>query len=185
MSPLLNAQEIERGLIAAGVPREKARAEALRQVDSDQSTAVSPLYPARPSVSDLPAIQWPVRLTLPWSCLISDNCRYAAGMHRQGGGLLLTRDYRRCRGQIREKARAALGEIALADYPVALVARVWVPDETRAHDVCNFAKAVHDALQGTLVANDRWLWDTRWIHAGADIDAPRAEITITPLPVSP
>jgi Holliday junction resolvase RusA-like endonuclease len=181
VSPLLNAQEIERGLIAMGVPRDRARAEALRQVDSDQSTAVSPLYPARPSVSDLPAIQWPVRLTLPWSSLVSDNERYGV----INGKLLLTSAYRRGKGLVRDLARETLGEIALADYPLSLEARVWVPDEFHAHDVCNFAKAVHDALQGVLITNDRWLWDTRWIHAGADIDAPRAEVTITPLPVSP
>jgi hypothetical protein len=140
---------------------------------------------ARP-VPEAPAIVWPLRFTLPWSHLVSDNCRFAAGTERRGGGLLLTTDYRRCRGLIRDKVRDLLGHPAPSPVaiPLRLEARVWVPDEARAHDVCNFAKAVHDSLQGVVVTNDRWLWDTRWIHAGADVDAPRAELTITPLPAA-
>lgn len=148
-----------------------------RSYRTDQTTAVHPIYPATPAPVDLPQIVWPVKLLLPWSHLISDNARYGV----INGKLLLTKDYRRCKGQIRELVRTKLGMVDAAAIPLRLEAHVWVPDELRAHDVCNFAKCCHDALQTVVYANDRWLWDTRWIHAGVDVDAPRAELTILPL----
>jgi hypothetical protein len=41
---------------------------------------------------------------------------------------------------------------------------------------------VHDALEGVVYTKDRWLDDVRWYRAGVDVDAPRAEITISPIP---
>jgi hypothetical protein len=159
-------------------PAELLRMKAERERrQSDQSTAVHPLYAPKPEPIDLPQIVWPVKLLLPWSYLVSDNARYGV----VDGKLLLTKGYRRCKGQIRELARAKLGMVEAVSIPLRLEARVWVPDEMRAHDVCNFAKCCHDALQTVVYANDRWLWDTRWIHVGVDVDAPRCELTILPL----
>jgi Holliday junction resolvase RusA-like endonuclease len=67
-----------------------------------------------------------------------------------------------------------------AACPLRLEARVYVPDN-RVHDVVNFSKCVHDALKGTVFTDDQWLHDVRWIRAGVDVDAPRCELTITPL----
>lgn len=174
MSPLLNAQEIERGLIAKGVPKEKARIEALRQIGSADPVLTAP--------DELPAIGWPVRLLIPWSYLISDNRRYCSGTERSGGGLLLTSDYRRCRGLIRELVRGKLGIPAPepASIPLSLEAGIWVPDN-RPHDCTNFAKVCHDAMEGLVYANDRWLYSAHWFRAGVDVDAPRALVTINPL----
>lgn len=134
---------------------------------------------------DLPAIVWPVRLLLPWSYLVSDNRKYGV----IEGKLLATSDYRRAKGLVRDMARAKLGTVAPASIPLELTARVWVPDEMRAHDTANFAKCAHDALEGVVYTKDRWLWKTTWEHAGCDIDAPRCELVIRPLmdlpPASP
>jgi hypothetical protein len=143
----------------------------------DQSTAVVPVYEARHEPLDLPQIQWPVTLTLPWSSLISDNRKYGV----IAGKMLLTSDYRRAKGQIRELARSKLGGVEPVSVPLTLTARVWVPDEMRAHDTANFGKCTHDALEGIVYTRDRWLWRTTWEHAGCDVDAPRAEITIRPM----
>jgi hypothetical protein len=69
-----------------------------------------------------------VKLLLPWSHLVSDNARYGV----INGKLLLTKDYRRCKGLTRELARAKLGQVEPASIPLQLEARVWVPDEMRA-----------------------------------------------------
>jgi hypothetical protein len=145
---------------------------------TDQTTAVRPVYPAKPAPMDVLAISWPVRLLLPWSYLVSDNQRHGI----INGKLLLTSAYRRGKGLVRDLARAKLGEVEPANVPLALTARVWVPDEIRAHDVCNFAKAVHDALEGVVYTKDRWLYRVEWERAGVDVDAPRCELTITPIP---
>jgi Holliday junction resolvase RusA-like endonuclease len=76
--------------------------------------------------------------------------------------------------------RPKVAGCAPVEIPVKLEARVWVPDNRR-RDVPNFAKCVHDALEKLVYVNDCWLYDSRWIRAGVDVDHPRAEITITPL----
>jgi hypothetical protein len=133
---LLTAAEIEAGLVRTGVPREVAHRRALELTAAPDSTPI-PLATG---------IDWPVRLTLPWSCLISDNRRHGV----IDGKLLLTSDYRRSKGLIRDHARNRLGRVQPATIPLSLTARVWVPDDTRAHDVANFAKATHDALEGVV-----------------------------------
>jgi Holliday junction resolvase RusA-like endonuclease len=36
-------------------------------------------------------------------------------------------------------------------------------------------------MAGTIFEDDSQLHDVRWIRAGVDVDAPRCELTITPL----
>lgn len=172
----LTVGEIEAGLIAVGVPPEKARWQARQECGlADPTTARTPSYPAR-VVTPAPAtIAWPVRLSLPWSALVSDNDRYTV----HGGRLHLTKPYRAARKAIKKRAGDLMAGAAPVGVPLRLEARVWVPDE-RPHDCCNFAKGVADALQHVVYTTDRWLYDTRWIRAGVDVDAPRAEILITP-----
>jgi Holliday junction resolvase RusA-like endonuclease len=88
--------------------------------------------------------------------------------------------YKLARDKTRTIAKQTLGNPAPSTSPLSIVARVWVPDE-RPHDVCNFAKCCHDALEGIVYKNDFRLYDTRWVRAGVDVDSPRAEITISPL----
>lgn len=173
--------EIVTQLVARGVPRNVARQVAAFEATKPRKNAGQAGGAIVPPVEETPSIVWPVYLTIPWSALVSDNCRYASGTQRTGGGLLLTADYRRAKGLVRDLAHRKLEGAQPVAFPLRLHARVWVPDDTRAHDVCNFAKAVHDALETTVYTKDRWLYDVRWERAGVDVDAPRAEITIVPV----
>lgn len=135
------------------------------------------------AVTVFKAIVWPLELTLPWSALCSDDERTAPAM-RKGQVKpvqILTERYRNAKEKVRLIARPKVVGCAPAAIPLKLEARVWVPDN-RIHDVPNFAKCVHDALQKLVYVNDSWLHDVRWIRAGVNVDNPRAEITITPIP---
>jgi Holliday junction resolvase RusA-like endonuclease len=169
----LSPNEVERALIRRGVPALMARTAAF--LGSEEPT------PAASEELDGPSIEWPVRLILPWSYLISDNRKYGV----IEGKLILTKDYRRCKGLIHDAAKTKLAGALPVAIPLSLEARVWVPDDIKAHDVCNFAKAAHDALEGVVYTKDRWLHDVRWIRAGVDVDGPRAELRIAPLQSSP
>jgi Holliday junction resolvase RusA-like endonuclease len=124
----------------------------------------------------------PVRLRIPWSALASDNDKFR--VNKVEGRLYATAQYREAKKAVKKLAEDAMGDRPAADCPLSLVARVYVPDN-RVHDVVNFSKCLHDALKGTVFTDDRWLYDVHWIRAGVDVDAPRAEICISPLTPSP
>ena len=162
----------------------KTDAELLAMLESKQGRQPIVRLPRRatsvPVVEpDATAIVWPVRLTLPWSYLISDNRRHGV----LNGRILLTEDYRRAKGLVRDLAKDALGQVEPAAFPLQLDAQVWVPDKIRAHDCMNFAKCCHDALETIVYANDKWLYLATWRRAGTDVDRPRAELVIRPLAV--
>jgi Holliday junction resolvase RusA-like endonuclease len=131
------------------------------------------------------AIAWPFTITLPWSCLVSDNEKHRAQLRGTGPSaraiMVITRHYATAEEKIHALALQRMNGAAPADCPLALTARVWMPDN-RIHDLTNSCKLVHDALERAVYENDRWLHDVHWIRAGVDVDAPRAEITIVPLP---
>ena len=185
MSHELSAEAIERGLVDQGVPREKAKARALELVGRRSPLTVH----KSPAQADRPAIEWPVTLLLPWSYLVSDNAKYVARiagtMDKPVPKLNLSPEYRRGKGLVHDAARTKLGLVEPAAIPLALEARVWVPDEIRAHDVPNFAKCVHDALEGVVYVKDRWLYRAVWERVGVDVDAPRCELRINPLTDTP
>jgi Holliday junction resolvase RusA-like endonuclease len=176
---LLTAAEIEAGLVRTGVPREVAHRRALELAGHPHEFSPADV------VADASAIRWPLRLMLPWSYLVSDNVRKKAVVKMVNGTpvaeMMLTSEYRRAMGLTRERAKSHLVISAPVAIPLALTAMVWVPDEMRAHDVPNFSKCALDALEGVIYTKDRWVWDNRWIRAGVDVDAPRAELTILPL----
>jgi Holliday junction resolvase RusA-like endonuclease len=167
MTAALGFGEIVRQLMALRVPRDKAEQRARELTGAGKG---SPLL----SAGELP-ILLPFELTIPWSVLVPDNDKYGV----INGRMMLQAKYRMAKQKIAGLARAVTGELSPITAPLALVARVYVPDN-RPHDVANFAKLVHDALEGVVYKNDRWLWDVRWIRAGVDVDHPRAEITISP-----
>jgi Holliday junction resolvase RusA-like endonuclease len=123
-------------------------------------------------------ILMPVRLRIPWSALASDNDKYR--VNKEEGRLYATAQYREAKKRIKNLATEAMDGRPAAACPLALVARVYVPDN-RVHDVVNFSKCCHDAMKGVVFTDDQWLHDVRWIRAGVDVDAPRCELTITPL----
>lgn len=174
MSEALSLEETERALIRVGVPKEKARAAALQQLGIQTAATSRSVV----EVIVMRQIQWPVKLTLPWSYLVSDNAKYGV----LNGKLMLTAGYRMAKGLIRDRAREVLGDPPPepATIPLSLEAAVWLPDN-RIHDVCNFAKCAHDALEGVVYTKDAWLHRIVWYRAGVDVDQPRAALTIRPI----
>ncbi len=124
---------------------------------------------------------FPIRIVVPWSALCSDNQKYVPA-HTKGGHqkLILTDAYREAKRKIRELAQQAMHGNVPCRMPLKLLAEVWVPDN-RPHDIANFCKNAHDAMEGVVYANDAQLHDVHWINRGADVDQPRAIITLEPL----
>lgn len=187
MADELTPDEVERALMRQfpGINARRARELAQRSTH-----AVTPSAPAEPPTPKRPVIL-PLKFTLPWSALVSDNDKYSPAMRRSAKGelypvLILTSAYRDAKAKARRLAKEATGGAAPLAIPLALHARVWVPNSRPGHDVCNFAKCAHDAFESVVYVTDEWLYDPRWTRIGVDVDAPRAEITITlALPTSP
>jgi hypothetical protein len=181
MTGVMSPEERYRALRALDVPEAKARKAAgflLPTANVENAAAV-----LRPNLT------FPLRLVLPWSSLVSDNDKYGVAMRGNGSNahpiLLLKPEYRRAKDAANKRAVEAMTvegvRLEPLTQPLALVARVWVPDNRPGHDVANFAKCAHDAFERVVYAKDEWLHDVRWIRAGVDVDAPRAEIEIRPL----
>jgi hypothetical protein len=127
-------------------------------------------------------IRWPFRLTLPWSHLVSDNRKYAPALRGGKPAMILTVGYRAAKRLAAIVARTAWGDgVPYADGLLELTARVYFPNDYRRRDAHNFQKCAHDALSGIVYADDSQLVP-RWIPAGVDVDAPRAEMTFHPFP---
>ena len=162
---LLTRDEIVRGLVAQGVPRAKAERVAGAQ---------SPIAAAGEedlvvfTMPDPAPLRFPLRLELPWSALVSDNKRHGAILTTVGPTrkpipkLIMGAEYRAAKGKVMAIARDRVAGADPTTDALRLEARVWVPN-TRLHDVCNFAKAVHDALTKIVYVDDSQLHDTRWI----------------------
>jgi Holliday junction resolvase RusA-like endonuclease len=88
--------------------------------------------------------------------------------------------YAAAKEKIEQLARFKLAGATPAEQLLELTARVWVPGGRVGNDVANFGKGVHDALEKIVYRNDNQLRATHWLHAGVDVDAPRAEIILTP-----
>jgi Holliday junction resolvase RusA-like endonuclease len=170
----MSADEIERGLIAQGVPREKARVIALRApVDGN------PLAKPPKGTIEARGVAFPLALILPWSALVSDNAKYAPAYGKRGQPKMVLRPrYREAKKKTAGLAREIMAGAEPLATPLALSARVWVPDNRVGHDVANFAKCCHDALEKVVYVKDEWLYRITWERAGVDVDRPRAELTI-------
>lgn len=198
----LSREGIVAGLMSHGFTREKAEAAADREIGLVRGLRVigDPTMPPGEALvtSDggktgvrivnigAPmgtSILWPVRLTLPWSHLVSDNDKVHARLITRHGKPhainVITREYADAREKIAGLAKAVVGDAEPVAIPLRIRAAVYMPDE-RPHDLSNFCKLVHDALERVVYANDRWLYHVDWIRAGVDVDAPRAEIRISP-----
>lgn len=172
-----------RQLVGMGFDHEAAEHQVSQQIEGDRIEAVR--HSRTPN--DTRQITWPLALTLPWSALISDNRKYAVttrGPKRQPV-IILSEPYRAAKEKIKSVARAKVAGATPAELPLQLVARVWVPDNRPGHDVANFAKCTHDALEKLVYTSDRWLHRITWERVGVDVDHPRAEVTIMPLPGAP
>ena len=179
MTAHMTAEEIERGLIAQGVPGDKARALAAA------STKIGVLREAPAAnfvtVDESKRLDFPIRFTLPWSALCSDNRKYGAVIDGSRPKLIHTAQYRAAKAAAKARAKDAMNDFGPLTTPLALSARVYVPDNRPGHDVANFAKCAHDAFEDVIYTKDELLHDVRWRRVGMDVDRPRAEIEIAPL----
>jgi Holliday junction resolvase RusA-like endonuclease len=137
------------------------------------------------TISYVGPVLLPFRLVVPWSKLCSDNEKEQPALTRGKDGTIHPRRktslrYKASKDAIRELARAVVGKQQPTPAPLAITVEVWLPPSRR-NDSINFAKVVGDALEGVVYVNDNQLHASHWYRRGTDIDAPRAEITITPL----
>lgn len=173
--PQMTREEMRRSLRAQGVGDGLIdRVIAHEFGDADPSPAAT-----------VAVLAWPLRFTVPWSALVSDNRKYGAQIVRNGSTqfpkLSLSEQYRSAKAKARQLATRAMEGAGPTDEPLAITARVYVPDNRPGHDVCNFAKCLLDAMQGVVYWNDAQVHRALWERAGVDVDAPRAELEIAPL----
>jgi Holliday junction resolvase RusA-like endonuclease len=116
----------------------------------------------------------PVVVIIPFKHLVRDNQKY--GVIR--GRMLLRAEYRAAKDTIQNLARRVTLGKPPTDKAVHLYAKLYVPDARR-RDATNYAKLVHDSLQGTVYLDDTQIKRATWEHCGIDRENPRVEITIT------
>jgi hypothetical protein len=164
-------------LVAGGTSPANARKMVAKKFGIAQPTAAVVEAPA------MDPIAFPIRIVLPWTALCSDNIHERASLAMVGGKpvprKVLDARYKAARDKTRKIARDVMRGRDPLSEPLALAARVYLPGGSHRNDAINFSKCAHDALQKIVFDNDRWLYDSRWIRAGIDVDAPRAEIDIT------
>lgn len=161
----MTSSETVEALVRRGVPRDRAERSVYKQSATiKQETRET--------------VGLPLTLTLPWSCLVSDNKRYSATIRSGKPLLVLSASYREAKDRIEHIARNATAGKAPELDPVELTGQVSVPDHRR-HDLSNFCKIVHDSLEGIIYANDHQITKLIWQKVGVDIDSPKAIVTIS------
>lgn len=125
-----------------------------------------------------------IDLVVPWTALISDNLKFTAYLRGEKPAIKITKAYAEAKARIARLATDRMAGLPPADRPLALLARVWYPNNAH-RDLTNWCKLVHDALNKVVYADDGLLHDVRWTRAGVDIDHPRAEIVLTLLSGAP
>jgi Holliday junction resolvase RusA-like endonuclease len=169
--------EMIAALKARGIEGPKAEQAVARKVATEHRQ--SPTIPQETRET----VTLPLTLTIPWSCLVSDNRRYSATVRGNKPLLVLSTDYRDAKNKIEGYARRAVAEKGPTLEPVEVTAKVYLPDHRR-HDISNFAKICHDSLEGIVFRDDNQITKLTWEKAGRDVDHPRAEIVISRYVVS-
>lgn len=119
-----------------------------------------------------------MRITLPWSTLITDGNKFGV----INGRMINTKEFRAAKKRATELAREQLAGRAPLEGPVRFVATLYEPDRRTRRDIVNLGKLVQDSLTKVAYLDDSQIDDARWIRGPVDVDRPRLEITITPLP---
>ena len=177
-----------------GVTREDAERAADRMrlgvaeapPSKNRSADVQRIVGASSREAPIPTVSLPFKLLIPWSELCSDNEKSVPYVRRVRGGNVVPGQKRSPRYQaafvaIKGRARQIAGDRLPVDgIALELHARVYLPPARR-NDAINFSKCLNDALEGVVYMNDNQLHRQVWERAGVDIDAPRAEITISRL----
>lgn len=180
------------GLVRLGTDPENARRLAARQlglngIDKTRFERPAPAKAPAPAPEiQTPTIELPFRVTIPWSELCSDNEKSVPYIRRVRGGNVVPGQKRSPRYDasfraIKKRARAIADDrLPIDGIALEMHARIFLPPARR-NDAINFSKCTNDALEGVVYMNDNQLHRQTWERAGIDIDAPRAEITITRL----
>lgn len=134
-----------------------------------------------------------VELAIPWRLLLSDNrkeVRVPAKKKCPSCGELVkvyrvirSTDYSDRLDAIALLARSNLSHAPVPRFPkgapLSLVAALHRPPGDR-HDVTAFVKLVHDALEGSVYADDGQLDVVTWARGPTDAANPRAVIQVHP-----
>lgn len=120
----------------------------------------------------------PRRITLPWSCLIPDNRKTSVNV----GQVHLSSEYRQAKKRGKAIAKEQVGELPPLTVPVRFEAVLYAPNTHRRRDLINLGKITQDILTEIVYDDDSQIDDARWRRGPIDIDRPRLEITVTPLP---
>jgi len=156
----LTDEQIRRGLIAQGVPPEKAARAAMSPTSEHLSTALA----AAPA--------GPVTLVLPWSCLISDNRHRGPVSSRTDAAA-----YKLARTRAHDLAREQWGSASVFTGPVS-VGLVFTPPRLGKPDPVNLLKCLLDALVGVCYADDVQIYRLAVDRLAPSIDRPHVTITV-------
>ncbi len=168
MTHEMTLDEQEAAMRRIGVPEDSIR--SWRRNAFDEKPKTQPRYQ-----------DFPIRLVVPWSALVSDNDHYVPVVTAGGRAKLILDDkYRDAKRRVRELAQQAMHGNVPIRTPLRLHVEVWVPDN-RTHDSGNFMKCLKDAMALVVYRDDKLLHDERIIRMGVDVDRPRAEISLEPV----
>lgn len=123
----------------------------------------------------------PMKIVLPWSVLVSDNEKYGLLKTKTGGRITLKPLYRLAKRRGAEIARDMWGDAPPFTGPVVFRGVLIEPNRRERRDIVNYGKLVQDVLKGVAYVDDSQIDVADWIRGAPDIDAPRLEITITPI----
>ena len=200
MTARMSAEEIERGLVAQGVPREKARAVALRAPVDGNPLAKPPAGaidarglrtraiatgPGVHATATLGPAEWPIR-AMRWLNGFRCTIRSAPRTKKNSTtlGIRQSPAYRAYCDLIVNGFEPLLTqlELPLADRPYNLAATFYVDRWGERADLIGLLQGLADALENAgVVSDDRWfraLDKSRVIAGEAE---PRVELLITEL----
>lgn len=123
------------------------------------------------------AIKPPVRrhrvsITLPWSTLHTGNSIYA----------IKSKEYQAAKGRAREAIAEQIAGYSPIDIPVRVECTIIEPNRHRGRDILNYQKLIADAMSGLVYQDDKLIDDAHFMRGEPDVDRPRVEITVTPVP---
>ncbi len=177
-----------------GFPAEAATVRGAERLTKSMAASLAEL--GRPNMSVAHPLLEPVTVTLPWSVLLPDNAKWVPVIRRNPdrAKLCLTIAYRshkkravdEIRKQLWPNATEGVAEDLPARFPLSvrlqLLASLVEPDRRTRRDLSNYCKLVHDSMTGIVYDDDSQLDAVTWLRLPVDIDRPRLELTISPLP---
>ena len=185
----MTAQEIERGLVAQGVPREKARTVAASRARVDGNPLANKpagVIDARASATvALGPAEWPIRAAR-WLNGFRCTIRTAPRTKKNSTtlGIRQSPAYRAYRDLIINGFAPLLAslELPLPDRPYNLAATFYVDRWGERADLIGLLQGLADALENAgVVSDDRWFRSFDGSRAIAGDPSPRVELLITEL----